>query len=582
MSALDQPQTTPTRCSVALDVRIGSFLVVGALGVALFAFLWAGARAAPLPSIWPDEYVYAQLQRSFALHGHFAFLGHPFSAWSYGPAFLLILAPLARLGLSPLALYHADQVVACLLYASAVIPAYLLSRRLLSHRAAVGGAALLVALPSSFLATRLMTESFGYPVFLWLLLACWRALESPSRRRRLGVLALIAFAVTVRAEFAAFAPAYVGAELALRYRGRAWIAALGAVPILLLGAPLLPHALSGLHHGALVGNHQLLRLPQWTLFNLIGVELYVGVAPVLAAALAFRQWLTGDDRRRRSFAVLSLSCSLWLGVLVGVYVSRRSEPTVYDRYTFYLAAPLLLGFLGWIADGMPRSRRRLLGLCLPLAAAPLLLPYWHLFVPQLMTYILNVGLLPLYGFQQQAGWVAFYVGLALFLLLACLLVARVSRDRPGYLVLVTLLALAVSGALARGANQLAAADGVNCLTRTDWVDRQLPPGADAVLIVQHAPGGLPHHCELGETLFANQTITAVYRLGGKLLPGLPEPQLHRARSGVLQLPTGAVVTPRFAVSDRPLRGTLLARERHGLSLYRIDGVVSVPSRGGRG
>src|SRR4051794_22285668 len=172
------------------------------------AWLLGGALQAARPSIYPDELVYLQLQQSFGLHGHFALFGHPFSALSYGPALPALLAPLARLGLAPVPLYRLDILATSLLYASAIAPAYLLARRLLPARAVLA-TALVALVPSSFLATRFMTEALAYPLFLWLVLALWRLLERPDGRRRLQVLLLIVLAVLTRAQFVALVPVYV-------------------------------------------------------------------------------------------------------------------------------------------------------------------------------------------------------------------------------------------------------------------------------------------------------------------------------------------------------------------------------------
>ena len=52
------------------------------------------ARATAAPSIFPDELIYTDLARSFAASGHFSVGGAAFSAWSYGPFYPILIAPL--------------------------------------------------------------------------------------------------------------------------------------------------------------------------------------------------------------------------------------------------------------------------------------------------------------------------------------------------------------------------------------------------------------------------------------------------------------------------------------------------------
>jgi hypothetical protein len=209
---------------------------------------------------------------------------------------------------------------------------------------------------------------------------------------------------------------------------------------------------------------------------------------------------------------------------------------------------------------MPRSRRALL-LCVPLAAAPLVLPFATLFVPAL-TYGINVGLLPLYVFEKSFGWAAFYCALVLALALAFALVAGVRRDRAGYLTLAVVLTFGASGLLARASSTSAAAEAGRCLATPGWVDASLPPGARAVLVAGRNRTRAAD-CALTETAFANRSIAGAYTLGRPLLGGLPEPA--RASAAAVAAQGGA----RFVVTDSRFPGRVLARERSGLRLYEL-------------
>src|SRR5258708_32534433 len=95
--------------------------------------------------------------------------------------------------------YRWSQVVNALLICSAVVPAYLLARRVVRPSAALVAAALAVAIPSTVYAGTLMTENVFYPVFLWLALALVPALEPPTPAPQLVLLPSLAPAFLTRA-----------------------------------------------------------------------------------------------------------------------------------------------------------------------------------------------------------------------------------------------------------------------------------------------------------------------------------------------------------------------------------------------
>ena len=104
---------------------------------------------------------------------------------------------------------------------SVVFPTYLLARRVVRPGFALAAAALAVAIPSTIYIGTLMTENAFYPVFIWLAYALVLALERPTLKRQLVLLALCALAFLTRAQAVAlFAAVADGAARARLDRAR--------------------------------------------------------------------------------------------------------------------------------------------------------------------------------------------------------------------------------------------------------------------------------------------------------------------------------------------------------------------------
>src|SRR4029078_6382111 len=99
------------------------------------------------------------------------------------------------------AAFGAAHVVNAVLFASAAIPAYLLTRRLAGEPCALVVALLSVSLPWCVNAAFVMSEAAAYPVFLWAILACHAAVSEPSPRRDALALGALALAFFTRPQF---------------------------------------------------------------------------------------------------------------------------------------------------------------------------------------------------------------------------------------------------------------------------------------------------------------------------------------------------------------------------------------------
>src|SRR6476469_4389815 len=130
--------------------------------------------------VMPDELTYQKQAIEFA-HGN---LPTPGDFWFNSWALLrpLTMAPFFR-WMSVTHAFDAAHVTGALIMASAAWPAYLLTRRATTSRAAalfVG--ALTVAIPWLGMSATLMLEPIAYPAFIWAVLAMVNAIARPGWR----------------------------------------------------------------------------------------------------------------------------------------------------------------------------------------------------------------------------------------------------------------------------------------------------------------------------------------------------------------------------------------------------------------
>ena len=246
---------------------------------------------------------------------------------------------------------HAAHILNAFVMASAGVPAGLLARRLTGSTAAAALAAVLtVVVPWISLSSFLLTEVVAYPVFLWALLACHRAVTRPSAANDVVALAAIVVAVTARAQLAVLAVALAVAVAAHgRGRGhRVLIAgyALGALALLALVAA--GHNPLGTYSTTVHGNPFPLRILPSLPAHLASIGLGVGLLPFILGGA----WLV-QKTRRDAFATLATATIVLLTVEVSSYDVRFGGGIVRDRYLFYLAPLFAIAFAAAVFD-MPR------------------------------------------------------------------------------------------------------------------------------------------------------------------------------------------------------------------------------------
>lgn len=460
-----------------------------------------------------DELLYERLAISIA-HGRSPLPRvHGESVSVLSQLYPLLIAPVYRHGYVPQALHDA-HVLNAFVMASASIPAFLLARRITGRLlASYLVAALTVCVPWIVYSGFLLTEVAAYPAFLWALLALQRATAAPRPRNDLLALAGIALAVCARTQLGVLLVvlplAIVFHEIALADRGarlRDRLRAAGRE--LLAGHRLLAGVYAGLVVAALglaaagrlsdaLGTYSV-TLEGDLLPSHIGrslaehvatIALGLGVLPfVLGVAWLLAGLVTTRTKERHAFASVGTLTLLALTFEVSSYDLRFGGGLVHDRYLFYLAPIVLVGFVAALGDGrwprwsllvptgllvvgfsiMPLRRYEKLNLDTPVSA-------------------LNDGLLELAGSARAA-----HLLLALGTAVAVVLFIQASLlFRRTYLaaVLVALAVAALPAETGYAFVRLFRVDGTAGRPLTldqgvvfNWVDRTLGPHADVTMI----------------------------------------------------------------------------------------------------
>jgi hypothetical protein len=350
--------------------------------VVLAAGLWFSYYERLVTSwiVMTDELLYAKLGVAVG----YSLSPVPRIHGDYYPAFSqlypILTAPVYRLFDMPTA-FEVVHVLNAFLLASTAIPVYLLTRELLLQRwPAVLAGALAVCVPWVTMGLMILTEPAAYPAFAWALVALQRSIARGGARADALALLAVVVAFLARTQFILLAVLLplaivvheVGYAVVAGREGRrralrdAWrrilvdhrvlllvygIGAVALVPILLTGtAGRLLGAYAITTEGAL--------LPPgiWSSFvgHLDYVVVGLGVLPFIGAMGWCLSMLVGPrSRAHHAFAVL-VTLLLPALVLQVASFSVRFAQGFQDRYLFYIAPLILVGFVVSLAD-----RRRL-------------------------------------------------------------------------------------------------------------------------------------------------------------------------------------------------------------------------------
>jgi hypothetical protein len=126
---------------------------------------------------------------------------------------------------------------------------------------------------------------------------------------------------------------------------------------------------------------------RWSLYQVVDIELYVVVIPLVGACLAAFALLgrAGAERAQRAVAAVAVPAVV-VSVLAAGAASSSSEggvgqslpfgpPEIHDRYCFFAVPFLLVLFLYWLGHRGEFSNRAFLAVAVGASALPLVLPY---------------------------------------------------------------------------------------------------------------------------------------------------------------------------------------------------------------
>jgi hypothetical protein len=558
---------------------------VAGLVVVSAAVRYALARRIVAPWIMVDELIYSELAKSFADGGRFLLRGQ--STAAYGVVYPALISPAwALFGKVPQA-YAAAKAINSVAVSLAAVPAYLIARRVLSFRYALGAAVLAMSVPALLFAGMLMTENAFYPAFLLAALATVVWLEKPDVRRTGLVLAASVLAFLTRAEAVAILPALVTAPFlvsgrrALReFRGFFTAAAAGVVLVVAVqlarGASLF--GLFGAYEVAGHAGYTAGGVAHWLLYHWEELVLSVGIVPFAALGL-LALTMRGRPRPERAFLAAAVTLSFWLVLEVAAFASEQSL-RVEERNMFYVAPFFLIALLLWVERGCPRPPIAA-GVAVAAAVAlPAALPYTKLI--DLSAVSDTPALLPLWSLAPSIGgipnvhWVV--LGAALAAGVAFLFVPR------RYALVLPLLVLAyfaVSQKPIEGKyRQTSLLDSFQGITapHVDWIDRAVGRDAEVTLIWS----GNTDKYSVWENEFFNRSVRRFYYTASPLEGDLPEQPLSVDRNtGLMRGPDGKVVKAEYVLTDGTVDvgGRVVARDdRKGIVLRRIAGALRQRSR----
>ena len=311
------------------------------------------------PFYFPDEYIYAELGRSFAEHGRPLIRG----TGAHFPAILqpLLTAPAWLVGDVEVS-FHVIQVINALAMSLAALPVYWLARRLgLRSGVALVLAALTLAVPDLLYSSWVMASAYSYPATLAAVAAGTAALAAPTRRNQLAFICFAGLATLARVQFVVLPVCFVLATAIVGLRERRFrravteqwpvlaLFALAALVVLAAG----PKAALGYYENVLNLDLSPLAIGKWMAADAMltayssGWVLVPGAVLGLALAVA----------RPRSRVELSFGALAWLvaaAVLfqAALYAANGAE-RIQERY-FFGALPLVfVGFGLFASRGWP-------------------------------------------------------------------------------------------------------------------------------------------------------------------------------------------------------------------------------------
>jgi hypothetical protein len=566
--------------------------------------LLRGAIGARVPSVWilPDEIVYSELAKSIASGGQPAVRGMHVFGW--GEVYPTLIAPAWALFDDPVRAYHVALGINAFVMSLAAIPAYLLARIFVSHRASLLVATFTVLVPSMSYTGVVMTENAFYPVFLLSVLLITRAVREPSAPNQALALFGLGIVAFTRIQGVALVAGYLGA-LALygltgpasdrrRYLVRATptlaVAVLASLvpPLVSIARGNGPFGWLGARSGTFEELHPR-EVPEWFAYLTGDLVLYVAVAPVAAASVMIA---IGLSRRAsesvRLFAAVTLPTFLAMLVSVSIVSAALDVDGVEnlnERYIFYVVPLTFVGLALWVRERLPLPRPLvwvLLAACCVLAAA---VPFARL---DHNASFQSIALMPWIGMKSLGPLLPVIV--AGFTLGCGMLWLRARRESVGRLWFVTGITMTLLAMLAVGGNASSASDTAKTFQggSATWIDDALPSGVTVPVVYREQPGASGRLDEFAPWLmvaeFFNTAVGDVYRLGGPTYyeDFLPTKPIAPAGDGRLEANGAPLEAPYVLVTcETPVSGSVVARSPHGaLELVKTEGPLRL-APGGR-
>ncbi len=478
-------------------------------------------------AVMTDELLYERLSLSF-VDGAFLPTLHGEHVDAYAVLYPFLLMPVYAVVDLPEAVRVAHGLNG-VLFASALVPTYLLARELaLSRFATIASALFAVAIPWTVIGGFVMTEAAAYPASLLAALTIHRAVVLPSLRRDALALGAIALATLARPQLAALGVVFVLAAAAQEARHGRWrdhlalwiVAALAVAVVALGGAGVTGSYAPVFEQGNLVSFDAL----RSAVVHLDVTSIALGIVPLLlGGGWGLVALVRGAEPQRLAFAALVVAAVTVLALESGSVVTRFGLGLdVKDRYFFYVAPLLFLATACALDD--PRPRLVAIGV-LVLTALFVLTVGLHDFAPvfgvnvdspasatheALVRYGNDLGLAPADMLAIGSG----IAGGVLFVVLR-----RWPSPQFGALVLGAVLAFAVAES-AYTWNRLFESSGPSGRALTtatpatlSWIDRAAPSGNVGMLAYSVGEEWYPSAVTWWDVEFWNARVDRGYLLG---------------------------------------------------------------------
>jgi hypothetical protein len=357
-----RPIARASRSIAVLIDRVEWPVSVGVVSAVAGVAWYSLGRALAVPHVFADELIHTEAARNLALHGSLATHGYGFVTPAIDSLSYLVTP-------DDVAAHRLLQATNVAVMVTTAFLAYPLAHRAMSSGWALVVAVLTPAVPWMTYARFVLTEPDFYPVFLLFALLLVRALERPTLKRQMLLLAALVLTYLTRTQAVVLAGAVVcavplygiaqgHARETLKAFAPTWaVYLLGAAALALaLGAgiwsPLGPYGplLNGWSHPH--------GLAIWAAANtsalFLGLGGLVGVAAPLGAASLLRRTASSGAA---ALAAVSVSTTVWLLASVSLLSeSAYGQGSVHERDLFF-AAPLVISCaIAWATNGCARPK----------------------------------------------------------------------------------------------------------------------------------------------------------------------------------------------------------------------------------